>query len=121
MGIFSYITGYVSESMVDMDSVDTQYCFEENAMDSAYRIVAENTANWNSIMEAIGIDELIVYESTGSEIVYEAGTISGIFTKIKEFFKKLLEKIKGIFAKFMTVLNSWTKSEKEFVKKYKMD
>ena len=119
--MFSYRTNYVTESMIDMSSIEAQECFEENAMDSAYRIVAENTANWNSIMEAIGIDELAVYESTGYEMIYEAGTISGIFEKFKDFFKKLLEKIKGIFAKFMTVLNSWTKSEKEFVKKYKMD
>lgn len=121
MGMFSYRSNFVTESMIDMSSIEAQECFEENAMDSAYRIVAENTANWNSIMEAIGIDELAVYESTGYEMVYEAGTISSIFEKFKDFFKKLLEKIKGIFAKFMTVLNSWTKSEKEFVKKYKMD
>ena len=121
MGMFSYKTGYVSESAIDMDAIEAQPCYEENAVDSAYRIMAENQANWNAIMEAVGIDELAIYESTGSEIVYEAGTISGIFTKIKEFFKKLLEKIKGIFAKFMTVINSWTQSDKAFVKKYKKD
>lgn len=121
MGMFSYKTGYMSESAINMNAIEAQPCYEENAVDSAYRIMAENQANWNAIMEAVGIDELAIYESTGSEIVYEAGTISGIFTKIKEFFKKLLEKIKGIFAKFMTVINSWTQSDKAFVKKYKKD
>ena len=121
MGMFSYKSNYISESSIDMDQIEAQYCFEENAVDSAYRIVAENTANWNSIMEAIGVDELSIYESTGSEVVYEAGTISGIFEKIKEFFKKLLEKIKGLFNKFMTVINSWTMSDKDFIKKYKRD
>ena len=121
MGMFSYKTGYVSESAIDMNAIEAQPCYEENAVDSAYRIMAENQANWNAIMEAVGIDELAIYESTGSEIVYEAGSISGIFTKIKEFFKKLLEKIKGIFAKFMTVINSWAQSDKAFVKKYKKD
>ena len=121
MGMFSYKSGYVSESAIDMDAIEAQPCYEENAVDSAYRIMAENQDNWNAIMEAVGIDELAIYESTGSEIVYEAGNISGIFTKIKEFFKKLLEKIKGIFSKFMTVINSWTQSDKAFVKKYKKD
>ena len=92
MGMFSYKSGYVSESAIDMDAIEAQPCYEENAVDSAYRIMAENQANWNAIMEAVGIDELAIYESTGSEIIYEEGTISGIFTKIKEFFKKLLEK-----------------------------
>lgn len=121
MGMFSYKSNYLTESMIDLDSIQAQECFEENAMDSAFRIVAENTANWNSIMEAIGMDELAVYESTGREMVYEGGTVSAIFDKIKDFFKKLIEKIKGIFAKFMTVLNSWVKSDSEFVKKYKSD
>ena len=121
MGMFSYRSNYISESSIDMDQIEAQYCFEENAVDSAYRIVAENAANWNSIMEAIGVDELSIYESAGSEVVYEAGTISGIFEKIKEFFKKLLEKIKGLFNKFMTVINSWTMSDKEFINKYRKD
>lgn len=122
MGMFSVNkTGLVTESGINIDEIEAQPCFEENAVDSAYRIMAENQANWNSIMEAVGIDELYVYESTGSEIVYEEGTISGIFTKIKELFKKLIEKVKGVFNKFMTVINSWVKSDKAFVKKYKSD
>ena len=107
MGMFS-TRGYINKSYIDIDSIPAQECYEENAVDSAFRIMAENTANWNSIMESIGIEELAVYESTGSEIVYEEGTITNIFNKIKEVFMKLIEKIKGVFKKFMTVFDSWT-------------
>lgn len=120
MGMFSR-TGYLAESAIDIDSIPAQECYEENSMDSALRVMAENTANWNAIMESIGIEELSVYESTGSDIIYEEGTITNIFNKFKEVLKKIIEKIKGIFNKFMTVLNSWTAKDKEFTRKYKSD
>lgn len=120
MGMFSR-TGYLTESNIDIDSIPAQECYEENSMDSALRVMAETTANWNAIMESIGIEELAVYESTGTDIIYEEGTISNIFNKIKEVLKKIIEKIKGIFNKFITVLNSWTAKDKEFIRKYKAD
>lgn len=120
MGMFSINAGYITEGVggINIDDLDAQECFEENCVDAALRVVAETQNNWNSIMEAIGIEELCNYEETGS-VIYESGTISGIFEKIKEFIKKLMEKIKGIFNKFMAVINSWVASDKEFVSKYK--
>jgi hypothetical protein len=46
---------------------------------------------------------------------------AGIWTKIKELFSKLIAKIKAIFHNFMAKLNSLTKSDKDMVKKYKVE
>ncbi|MCK9198483.1 MAG: hypothetical protein M0P49_02660 [Bacilli bacterium] len=70
-------------------------------------------------MQAIGIDELAVLESTGAEMVYEAVDIKSVFGKIKEFFVNLFRKIQGIFQKLMALINSWVRDDKAFVAKYK--
>lgn len=94
----------------------------ESTIDSpiaaVFNIVAEGEANYNKIMQAVGIGELAVLESTGHEMVYEAADIKGFCTKVKEYFMNILAKIKGVFQKFMAMLNSWAASDKDFVKKY---
>lgn len=94
-------------------------CSFEPGIEGAYAIVAESEANYNSIMQAVGVAELAVYESTGEEMVYEAGDVKGFLGKVKEFFVNLWEKIKGLFKKFFAMFDSYTKSDKEFVNKYK--
>lgn len=94
-------------------------CVYNSPMEAAFNIVAEGEANYNKIMQAVGIDELAVLESTSVEMVYEAADIKAVFGRIKEFFVNLFNKIKGMFQKFMALINSWAKSDKDFVNKYK--
>ncbi len=94
-------------------------CTYDSPIEAAFNMVAEGEANYNRIMQAVGIDELAILESTGAEMVYEAADIKGLFGRIKEFFVNLWNKIKGLFQKFMTFINSWAKSDKDFVNKYK--
>lgn len=94
-------------------------CAHEPGLEGAYAIVAESEANYNAIMQAVGVAELAVYESTGYEMVYEAGDVKGFFGKVKEFFVNLLEKIRGLFKKFFAMFDSYTKNDKDFVNKYK--
>lgn len=94
-------------------------CAHEPGLEGAYAIVAESEANYNAIMQAVGVAELAVYESTGYEMVYEAGDVKGFFGKVKEFFMNLLEKIRGLFKKFFSMFDSYTKNDKDFVNKYK--
>lgn len=94
-------------------------CAHEPGLEGAYAIVAESEANYNAIMQAVGVAELAVYESTGYEMVYEAGDVKGFFGKVKEFFMNLLEKIRGLFKKFFAMFDSYTKNDKDFVNKYK--
>ena len=94
-------------------------CAHEPGIEGAYHIVAESEANYNAIMQAVGVAELAVFEATGSEMVYEAADVKGFFGKMKEFFKNLLEKIKGLFKKFFAMFDSYVKNDKDFVEKYK--
>lgn len=94
-------------------------CTHEPGLEGAYAIVAESEANYNAIMQAVGVAELAVYESTGYEMVYEAGDVKGFFGKVKEFFMNLLEKIRGLFKKFFSMFDSYTKNDKDFINKYK--
>ena len=45
--------------------------------------------------------------------------LTGIWTKIKEFFSKLIAKVKAIFHTLISKLDAIFKSNKELVKKYK--
>lgn len=96
-------------------------CAHEPGLEGAYHIVAESEANYNAIMQAVGVAELAVFESTGTEMVYEAGDVKGFFGKMKEFFLNIWEKIKGLFKKFFAMFDSYVKNDKDFVNKYKKD
>lgn len=118
MGIFSPNGVSYSEPLdiENMTFIEAKY---DNPFEDGMRIWAESELNYNNIMKAIAIDELYVLESTGREMIYEAGALKNFFTKMKEFFKNLWEKIKGIFQKFFTKMNSLIMKDKDFVKKYK--
>lgn len=113
MGVYS-----IRNNDIDLNT-GIQECVYEPGIEAAWGIVAESEANYNAIMQAIGIEELMVYESTGEEMVYEASQVSGFFGKMKEFFMKIWEKIKGLFKKFFAMFDSYTKSDKDFINKYK--
>lgn len=115
MGVYS--TGSHATALFDNNNI-IESVFD-SPIEAAFHIVAEGEENYNKIMQAIGIDELAVLESTGAEMVYEAVDIKALFGKIKDFFMNLFKKIQGIFQKFMALINSWVKSDKDFVNKYK--
>lgn len=88
-------------------------------LEGALMHVYENECNYNAIMKSVGISELRYYQETGKDLfVHEAGAFAGFITKIKLFFKKVIEKIKSIFAKFAAKINQFTMDDKKFVKKY---
>lgn len=115
MGVYSI--GSTGATDFNLDNI-AESCYTPDIA-GAYAIVAENEANYNSIMRAIGIAELACLESTGVEMVYEAADIKGFFAKIKEFFLSIIEKVKGLVKKFFALIDSYTKSDKDFVNKYK--
>ena len=94
-------------------------CNYEPGIEAAWGIVTESEANYNRIMQAIGIEELCAYSETGQELVYESSNVKGFIGKAKEFFMKMWEKIKGMFKKFFAMFDSYTKSDKDFINKYK--
>ena len=98
---------YVEESMHTPD------------LAGAMMIVAENEENYSKLMRNIGIGELVHYESTGTEFIYEAKGIQGFFKAIKDFFVSLFNKVKALIAKFIAFIDSKTMKDSAFVKKYK--
>lgn len=123
MGAYSFGAG--ASSPVDIDSLlesnEIGVSYEESSVDAAARVVAETTANWNAIVEACAIDELNYLEENGVEMVYEGATLDGFFAKAKEFFLNIWKKIQEIFKKVLIQLNSWSKTDKDFIKKYEKD
>lgn len=115
MGVYS-----ISNRELDLTTGVIE-CAHEPGLEGAYHIVAESEANYNAIMQAVGVAELAVFESTGAEMIYEAGDVKGFFGKMKEFFMNLWEKIKGLFKKFFAMFDSYTKNDKDFIAKYKKD
>ena len=87
-----------------------------------YEIVAESQEEWNTLMKQVALNELAVYSSNGCrEVLYEAVDFSALFTRIKNFFKKLADKVKAIFHSFMAKLSSILSRDSTFAKKYGQD
>lgn len=94
----------------------------ELGLKGALMHVYETECNYNAMMKAVGLSELKYYSETGKDLfVNEAGAMKGFVEKAKALFRKIIEKIKAIFKKFMAKINSFTMSDKEFVKKYEKE
>ena len=82
--------------------------------------VYENECNYNAIMKAAGLSELKYYKENGGDLfVQEAGAAGSLIDRFIAFFKKVIEKIKQIFKKFVMVISSYVSKDKDFAKKYK--
>ena len=87
-----YTNNHNSVSLVDTDYTTVPTYFTEgdiNFQSLGIMATAECKSISNDILKTLGIGELNYLEETGSSnVIYESGTISGIFEKIKMFFKK---------------------------------
>lgn len=116
MGVYSMQS--INESTDYLNDVEFVDNGIEDVMESALHNIYESDQNLHNMMKGIGVAELAVYEQTGQDIVYEAGTASSIFQRIKAGLKKIWEKIKSLFTKFFAKLRSYGKDDKAFVSKY---
>lgn len=115
MGVYSQ-KGTILESTIDVDAIE---CTMEAGLGAALNIVAESEENYNRLMQAVGVQELAAFEATGVEMVYESADIKSFFGKVKQFFLNVLAKIKGLFQKFFAMFDSYAKSDKDFINKYR--
>ena len=98
---------------------ESQY---ELGIGGALMHVYENECNYNALIKAAALSEMKYYNENGGDLfVQEAGALSSFVTKVKEFFKKIIEKIKSIAKKFFAVINQYTMKDKDFVKKYQTE
>lgn len=122
MGIYSNF----NSSYVDDGSFTPRDLFAECGETATYEelalaMVAENEQNYISIMKAIGLNEVNYFAENGEEVIYEAGGVSGVLNKIKEFFKKLIEKIRQILHTFIAKISSMASNDSSFVQKYQKE
>lgn len=120
MGFFTNRTGThggsVGNLLEGVEAIEPKY---ENFDESALATIVEAEENYNNIMQAIGVDEFAYFEENGVEMVYTEATAGGFFSKVKAFFTNLYQKIKGLFNKFIALIDSYAKSDKDFVNKYR--
>lgn len=73
--------------------------------------------NFNAMFESVGVEELAVYENTGSFVIYEGDTLKQFKDSAKEIFRKLWGAIKGAYEKILAYFEQKRKeSVKELVK-----
>lgn len=121
MGLYSSYSNntVVNYESVNLDTVEAPVI--DNFAEAGIMFAVETEKNYNALMEAVGISELNYFEENGKEMVYTEGTLSGFFAKAKEFFKKIIAKVAQITKAFFAKIDSFTKSDKEFLNKYRKD
>ena len=119
---YGYNSGYHTDLYSPSDYTIYDEGVDINYTTLGYEIVAESQQEWNTLMKQVALNELAVYSSNGCrEVLYEATSFSAVFNKIKEFFKKLAEKVKAIFHSFMAKMSSVFGKSSSFAKKYGQD
>jgi len=116
MGIYS--TGSVITENY-LENIDVQESTYEPGFEGALQNIIDEEVNYSKLMEAVAIAELSHFEQTGRELVYEGANLSGFFSKVREFFKNMYEKIKGLFKKFIGFIDALIMNDKAFVNKYR--
>lgn len=72
-------------------------------------------SGFNQLFEAAGINELAVFESTGSMIIYEGENLANFKKSAKKLFQDIWAAIKGFFTKIYQTINNKIKEFKDKV------
>lgn len=116
MGFFNS-GSYSAANIEDLLKDDTLDIHENlSFLEAAYKLSAENEMNWNAIMESVAMAEMEEMSSSGSD--YSVVAEAGFFESVVAFFKKVWEKIKSLFKKFMVMIGSLVGKDKDFAKKH---
>lgn len=103
----------------DLDAVQEASC--NDFMEGTLEALVENEKNWNSLMEATGINELKWYIENGTEMPYNEAAGQSYYESAKTWFKKVWAKIQSLFKRFFAVFNKMVMKDKDFAKKYQKD
>lgn len=104
----------ISEELLKVEGIDNGI---ENYHEAMLYAVAENESNFSAIMRSAAVGELKSYKE-GVDFWNEA-TTGGFMSKVKAFFIRLWQKIKGVFARFMSRFDQFARGGKSFFDKYK--
>jgi len=78
--------------------------------EAASYVIEYTDSEYNRLFEAVGIEELAVYESTGSQIIYEAGKLEEFKNKVVAFIQRVWQAIKDFFTRIIGYIMLKTKS-----------
>ena len=122
MGIF---TGNVTSSSVDLYAPAEHEIATEgvniNFYEASVMAIAESEVFYNRAMKEIGIAEACYLAENGREMIYEAVDIKAVGEKLKNFFKKLIDKVRAIFHAFVAKISSWVSDDTKFLQKYEKE
>lgn len=87
-------------------------------VEESYIIAAESERNFGSLMLAVGMQELMSYQESGIDYIHEAPNVKAFFSKVKQFFITLKEKIWSVVKNFIAAIQSRFMKGEKFVLKY---
>ena len=94
---------------------------QEDLIEASLNIIENIQENQNRFFQHIGIAELDYMEANGEEMIYTEGVLGDIVSTIKSFLMKIWERIKALFKRFIMILDSYSKNDKDFAKKYQKE
>lgn len=86
-------------------------------LEDALFAIAESEENYNNIMKACAMNELVHFQENGTEYMFTEASGTGFLASARAFFRKIWEKIKSLFKKFAIMLAQFIQDDKTFVKK----
>lgn len=101
-----------------IDESAVKECKYNDFEEATYMAMAENEINYNKLVEAIGIMESNMQMENG-EVVYTENVLSSVWTSLKNFLKKVWEKIVALFKRFVAMFDQFFMNDKDFLKKYR--
>ena len=113
-GRSKYITD-TFESVCEDSSIEP--C-NEDMQEAGYDAIIAMNENYNAIMRRVAYTEAAALEETGREYVYTEGVLGDMYNTIKSFLMKIWERIKSLFKRFIMIIDSYAKNDKDFAKKY---
>lgn len=83
--------------------------FSLSFVESALYVAEAVEKDFNEMFKTIGVNELAVFESTGTEIVYEGTNLDKLKETVINFLKESWKKIKGLYEKILVKFQTLNK------------
>ena len=114
-------TQYINDTFESVcEDVSIEPC-SEDLIEAGFDGIITMNENYNSIMRRMAYAEASALEETGKEFIYTEGVLGDLYNTIKSFLMKIWERIKSLFKRFIMILDSYAKNDKDFAKKYQKE
>lgn len=114
-------TQYINDTIESVCEDGSIEPCSEDLIEAGFDGIITMNENYNSIMRRMAYAEASALEETGKEFVYTEGVLGDLYNTIKSFLMKIWERIKSLFKRFIMILDSYAKNDKDFAKKYQKE